>query len=392
MTQWDVYRNGIAAVHAAAVGEDQVHMTAAVADPEATPADAAESLYGKVAGVLTQSGTRIVHERLFGSLAVRPEVLATRDRVLSAAGIEPERPVTWIEGRPPWGDGLAGVQIHALRPPEDKDAIWNIEDDGAVCGHGWTRHGTTFLLLQNLHGLGDPSGSVDTPSQEAHRMFERARRILEQHGAAFRHVVRTWIYLADILDWYGPFNAVRNARYRAYGLFEDGDAGRPALPASTGIAGRNPMGAACTMDLLAVVPTGPLTVEPVSNTRQNEAYEYGSAFSRAMLVREPDVAHLLVSGTAAIDEAGSSLHEGDAAAQIRRTVENVQALVARADASLADTVEATVFLKRAEDAPVWEAVAREMGLADMPAVVVVADVCRDELLFEFDSLVEFTPG
>jgi enamine deaminase RidA (YjgF/YER057c/UK114 family) len=378
----------------AAVGEDQLHITASVRDQDAEVGRAAHDIYREVARVLKAGDMRTVHERVFGSLDSRDEILAVRDGVLRAGGIGPERPITFIQGRPLWGRGLAGVQIHAVRPPESFDQIANIVDErGAVCGHSWTRHHTRFLLLQNIHGIGEaPPGMNGRPFQ-AQRMFDRARQILRRYGAEYHHVVRTWIYLSRILDWYGPFNQARNAKYVEFGLMNGGPAETPKhwLPASTGIEGDNPLDAACVMDVFAVVPDAPLKVEPLHNVRQNEAYDYGSAFSRGMCVREPDVTHILVSGTASIDEEGRSLHTGDAAGQVRRTIDNVQALIAQRDARLPDICEATSFLKRAEDAAVYRRVLAEYDLLDMPAVVVKADVCRDELLFELDALVEFGP-
>ena len=145
------------------------------------------------------------------------------------------------------------------------------------------------------------------------------------------------------------------------------------------------------MDLLAVTgkPECAVKVDQMTNARQKDAFEYGSAFSRGAWIREPDMTQVQVSGTAAIDERGKSLFPGDCRAQIFRTFENIEALVAPAGASLKDICQATVFLKRAQDLPVYTQAAAERGLADLPAVCVVADVCRDDLLFEVDATVEF---
>ncbi len=389
--QQTVHRSDLARVHAAPVGDDQLHITASIAAGRAGVGPAVRSVYDRVAGLLAEADMKIVHERIFGGLAAQDEALAVRDAALASRGLPAQRPITYVQGGPLGGEGVAGVQIHALRPPDAADQAWIIDDGGAVCGHGWTRHGTMFLLLQDLHGLGGSAPGSNGRLSQAERMFERARRVLGRHGAGYDRVVRTWIYVSKILDWYGDFNRVRNAAYRRFGLIGDRPDAAPRLPASTGIEGDNPLGAACVMDLLAVIPNGGLDVEPMASTRQNDAYRYGSAFSRGMCVREPDVTHLMVSGTAAIDEAGRSVCQGDPAGQVRRTIENVEALIAARGASLADVVEATAFLKRPEDEPVYRQVTREMGLADLPAVVCRADVCRDELLFELDALVAFTP-
>jgi enamine deaminase RidA (YjgF/YER057c/UK114 family) len=60
-------------------------------------------------------------------------------------------------------------------------------------------------------------------------------------------------------------------------------------------------------------------------------------------------------------------------------------LLGQEGAGLADICAATVFVKRPEYAEVFRQVAADRGLADLPAVCVVADVCREELLFEIDA-------
>jgi enamine deaminase RidA (YjgF/YER057c/UK114 family) len=130
-------------------------------------------------------------------------------------------------------------------------------------------------------------------------------------------------------------------------------------------------------------------VELMTNVRQKDAFEYCSAFSRGVWIREPDMTQVQVSGTAAIDERGKSLFPNDCRAQIFRTFDTIEALIAPTGASLKDICQATVFLKRAQDLPVYRQAAAERGLADLPAVCVVADVCRDDLLFEVDATVEF---
>jgi hypothetical protein len=43
-----------------------------------------------------------------------------------------------------------------------------------------------------------------------------------------------------------------------------------------------------------------------------------------------------------------------------------------------------VFLKRPQDLEAYRAVAAKHSLADMPQIVVVADICRPDLLFEIE--------
>jgi len=60
----------------------------------------------------------------------------------------------------------------------------------------------------------------------------------------------------------------------------------------------------------------------------NEAYSYGSAFSRGLRIDLNGLAILLISGTASIDGRGNTVHVGDFRSQTRRTFDNITALLA----------------------------------------------------------------
>jgi enamine deaminase RidA (YjgF/YER057c/UK114 family) len=198
--------------------------------------------------------------------------------------------------------------------------------------------------------------------------------------------VRTWYYLDRILDWYPEFNAARTAAYGRLGL-PARPGGEAPPPASTGISGRTSSGSACTLDLIAVAPAagGPVRVEMLANPAQADPWRYGSSFSRGAVVRWPGAALVEVSGAAAIDASGASVHRGDVARQAAHTLDAIAALLQRRGGVLPDLAAATAFVKRAEDAAEFRRVLAGRGITDLPAVCVVADVCREELLFELDG-------
>jgi enamine deaminase RidA (YjgF/YER057c/UK114 family) len=380
-------------VHVRSAGPDQAFLVA----PAAWGADAvsaARAAYGEIGRVLQDRGLTIVHERLFGSLAVKPSVLAARKAALSAAGISPESPITYIQGSPPWGAGLAGVIIRAVARRNPQEEVWTIRDQGKPVGRGWRQGEATFLLLQNLQGMAANGNVANDRPLQARRMIQRAVRLLEENGAAYRDVVRTWFYLADILAWYPEFNQARNGVYRERGLMPINGGSAPRLPASTGIRGEVAPGAAGALDLLAVVGPGESRpqIRQLRSPAQPEALIYGSAFSRAVLIEEPEVSLIQVSGTAAIDVQGQSLYAGDVQAQIDCTFDKIDALIGQEGAALADIAAACVFVKRPGDALVYQERAAARGLEHLPAVVMVADVCRAELLFEIDAEVALQPG
>jgi enamine deaminase RidA (YjgF/YER057c/UK114 family) len=342
---------------------------------------------------LQDQGLTIVHERLFGSLKAKPAVMAARDAAFRASNLPVDGSCTYIQGHPPWGAGFAGAIIRAVRGLDSADTVWTISDQGKAVGRGWRRQDTTFLLLQNIQGLVIGPQEVNTPSLQAKRLIRRAEKILESQGASYRDVARTWFYLADILAWYPEFNRSRTAVYDQFGILPGQDNGRLRLPASTGINGRVPTGAAGALDLFAVVghkASRPL-VKQLSNPGQQDAFHYGSAFSRGALLQQPDVSLIQVSGTAAIDEQGRSLYPGDVRGQIDCTFDKIAALIGQKGARLTDVAAACVFVKRPEDALAYQERAAARGLENLPVVIMVADICREDLLFEIDAEVAFDP-
>jgi enamine deaminase RidA (YjgF/YER057c/UK114 family) len=90
-----------------------------------------------------------------------------------------------------------------------------------------------------------------------------------------------------------------------------------------------------------------------------------------------------VSGTAAIDPSGATVHVGDAAGQIAVTVENVRAVFRDMGCGDSDVVQAIVYSKTPEVERVF---LQQYGKLGWPLVSVIADVCRDDLLFEVEAM------
>jgi enamine deaminase RidA (YjgF/YER057c/UK114 family) len=377
-------------LHVTEAGDGQAFLVAAAQHNTNAPLVAAET-YAQLGETLNKRGMAIVQERIFGSVSVTQEVMAARKRAFQERNIPTDTPLTYIEGRPLRGTGLAGVIVRAVASTKPGDDVWTITDEGQPCGRGWCRNGATFIILQNTQGIEKGPGRINTPSKQATVMIERAEKILADQGLTYRDVVRTWFYLADILEWYDEFNEARNTKYRDYGIMPESVKESLSLPASTGIGGISPQKAACTMDLVANasnVETRPAVVQ-LRNESQQEAYCYGAAFSRGTFIRETDVSLIEVSGTAAIGPTGLSLYKDDIRAQIGHTLDTIEKLIAQRGARLKDMCAGTVFLKHPEHEAAYREIARKRGLDDLPCLCVVADICREELLFEVDAEVAF---
>ena len=99
-----------------------------------------------------------------------------------------------------------------------------------------------------------------------------------------------------------------------------------------------------------------------------------------------DARYIFVSGTASIDDHGRTVHVGDFDTQARYTLEAVEALLDGAGARLSDVCQATAFLANSRDGRSFERIVERSELRAAPLVTTVADICRDELLFEIDAV------
>lgn len=149
-------------------------------------------------------------------------------------------------------------------------------------------------------------------------------------------------------------------------------------------------------EILSEVVTGPVTKRAITNHKVlNEAYAYGSAFSRGMRIDLKGLTILLISGTASIDEAGNTVHVGNLRAQLRRTFDNITGLLASEGATWHDIVRTTCYLRDIErDYKEFNeeraAFYKEQGLDPLPASTgIQAILCRPDLLVEIEAIAMF---
>jgi|SRR5579862_5934555 len=149
-------------------------------------------------------------------------------------------------------------------------------------------------------------------------------------------------------------------------------------------------------ELFAEVANEPVVKRAITNhSTLNEAYDYGSAFSRGMRIDLSGLTILLISGTASIDEQGRTVHVGDFSAQLCRTYENITKLLAAEGATWHDIVRTTCYLRDIErDYQAFNegrtAFFKEQGLDPLPASTgIQAILCRPDLLIEIEAIAMF---
>lgn len=134
----------------------------------------------------------------------------------------------------------------------------------------------------------------------------------------------------------------------------------------------------------------------LENPRQLPAYQYprqygqtSPTFSRAMLI-SPDA--LLISGTASI-VGHASLHPGRVADQVEEILANLETLISCAHtqspvlpAKIGRNTMIKAYVRHREDAADVERRLRAHLPADAEVLVLLGDVCRADLLVEFECL------
>jgi enamine deaminase RidA (YjgF/YER057c/UK114 family) len=251
------------------------------------------------------------------------------------------------------------------------------------------------------------NGAVGVHQRSLSAFQEMCRR-LGSVGIRFNQVIRTWLYLGDIVGPEGPsqrYKELNRARTDFFHNIRFAPARIPAgmnsaiYPASTGIgADDRDVVMSCIAfatdrdDILAVA---------LENPRQTSAYDYAAEyspkspkFSRAMALSCGSYATIFISGTASITDS-ESRYPDDAEAQTHQTLDNIAALISESNlavhgipglgATLEDLAGIRVYIKRQEDyLKVREVCQSRLG--ELPAIYAVADVCRPELLVEIEGI------
>jgi len=358
-----------------------------LADPESAADDAADAVLQCVAKVVAEKSIQPIQEKLYGVRAGAKQILAARRTAFLDHGLDPALPVTYVEGTPAAGGPLNGVQLWGVVPNDPaKPVVSTVHGDSRQPGRLWQGEGFEMLYLPFIQGQAVDGKMPACVTGQAERMFANTSAALEANGFSYKQVLRTWIYVARLLEWYGELNRVRSEHHQRVGLGRD--LGSSVFPASTGIQGCHDQ-EECFMDVLALSEYDPanIAVKPIRNTsRQGQAFSYGSAFSRGMSLEIEGRQTVFVSGTASLNSAGQSLYWDDAEMQSIETLLNVAALIEDQGGSLNDICLATVFCKDLAAYEAYQRVTRLLKMPLFPSVYVITDVCRHELLVEIEAL------
>lgn len=239
--------------------------------------------------------------------------------------------------------------------------------------------GYSHIYTTQMHGDHSTGNSYD---QTAH-IFSDYLDVLKGQGLTLNeHCIRTWFYVRDIDNNYAGMVQARNKVFEQHALTKNSH-----FITSTGIEGRyvDPS----VMVLMDAYAVGGIKPEQIKFLEAldylNPTHEYGVAFERGTAVDYGDRRHIFISGTASIDNKGEIVHVGDIQGQIDRAFENIDALLAEAEADSDDINSMIVYIRDVAD---YEVVKEYMvtNYNHVPHILVLAPVCRPGWLIEIECI------
>ena len=203
--------------------------------------------------------------------------------------------------------------------------------------------------------------------------------VLSDCGMKETAIARTWLFLDDILSDYDLLNQSRKTFFARWH-----SPNHHFIPASTGIEGHVPDSRPLAIQFCAFSGKR-AAIRQQASPLQDEATRYGKLFSRCVVVELVRHQLVYISGTAAIDKTGNSVHPGNLEKQLTYTLEILLAILKAVHGNFSQVVQAVVYLKRQEDFDPCLQILADSGFPCERALFQLdTAVCRDELLCEIE--------
>ncbi len=282
-----------------------------------------------------------------------------------------------IVQQPPLEGRKLVAWVYATRDGRNGSISKELDDKqgSLICNRGsYTHVWDTQLKSSN----GNPNSAHQT-----NEIFHNFGNNLSQRQLNIKdNCIRTWLFVKDIDYNYKGVVDARREFFDHINMTKD-----THFIASTGIDGR--IGNPTTNVIMDAYSVGGISTEQVNYLQAldhlNPTHEYGVTFERGTAVDFGDRRHIYISGTASIDNKGNVVHNGDVYKQVGRTFENINALLADADADLTDIAQMVVYLRDVNDADTIEQFF-DAHYPEIPKVMVLAPVCRPGWLIEIECV------
>ena len=271
------------------------------------------------------------------------------------------------------------------QPPLDgtKVALWvylmtNVETGVTPSGLYEVRHGSyRHLWNGSAHNL-----AANSEYQTRLLFNEYNMQLIQEECTLEANCIRTWLFVNDVDLNYGGVVRARNQVFFTQGLTVN-----THFIASTGIGGRQQdPNVLSQMDNYAIAGVKKEQIHYLyAPTHLNRTSDYGVSFERGTTVDYGDRRHVLISGTASINNKGEIMFPGDVRKQTHRMWENVETLLKEADCTYNDVCYMIVYLRDTADYAIVRQLYEER-FQGKPYVIVHAPVCRPGWLVEMECM------
>lgn len=311
-----------------------------------------------------------------------------------------EMPATTYVPQPPCEGKLLSIEALGVGRATEGVQIRRVSEQLVIAGH------SDVSWIHCAHVV--PQTAATSVYERSLSAFRRMAQLLASVGARYDQVIRTWLYLGDIVGMEGGrqrYMELNRARTDYYADIRFSAGRRPPgfnptmFPASTGIGTE---GKDIVMSCIAFDAQRPdIIAMPLENPLQTSAFDYGPCyglkspkFARAMALSCGPFATIFISGTASITNS-ETRHVGDVEKQTQQTLDNIEALIGEENlrrhgmpglgATLDNVALLRVYIKQKDDYGRTRAVC-EKRLGELPTIYAVADVCRPDLLVEIEGI------
>ena len=227
------------------------------------------------------------------------------------------------------------------------------------------------------------SNGSTTSADQTWDIFTNFNNGLEASGYSLKeNCIRTWLFVTNIDFNYPGVVDARRLFFKEHDMTD-----KTHFIASTGIEGRHAQ--ANINVLMDAYSVGGIQKQQIKYLQAlenlNPTYEYGVTFERGTSVDFGDRRHIYISGTASINNKGEVVYQKDVSKQVDRIIENIDALLNDADASMADVAQLIIYLRDVADSEEVEQYFAE-NYQDIPKIIVLAPVCRPGWLVEMECV------
>ncbi len=345
----------------------------------------------------------IVKQTIFISLTNNADYIQSKQKLLFCAKnfFEVIPPTSVIAQSPE--NGSLVLELTIIEGLQEKDIIHRSNEESS-----W------IVINRNETKLLIATGSGDNPEKEnilknSITAFSRIDAILKAENLEFSNILRQWNYIEQITkietngksesQHYQIFNDVRSKFYNQC-EFANG------FPAATGI------GTDCggiTIDIIAAENNPNCLVIPIKSPVQLDAYSYSKEvlaenssmsdfcrtspkFERAKIFVTQNYKWVFISGTAAI-KGQASIPVISPEVQTEMTIQNILRLISDeniqkhgiSEGQKAEINYLRVYVKQTNHMKAVKEICTKY-FPHTPAVYIIADICRPELLVEIEGL------